>query len=390
MKNFKYSIIDFFRRKKKKHEEAYIEHIAFHKKMNEFYKENDEFKRYTRHVRYSRPIIIIFNIIIWVLIFKFFGMKYLSIIFAIIISAGGILEFLFLITLEKRVFKPINELIKGVEEIANGNYEVKVEYEARNEVSMLATAFNDMAEKLYKAELLKTEYEDNRKALVANISHDLKTPITSIQGYVEVLMQTENIPEETMKKYHQTIYSNATYVNKLIDDLFLFSKLDMEKLDFQFEKLNVKAFMDDIMQEFEFELENRNVVFQYECSLKDTYYFNIDRNRMYQVLKNIIGNAVKYGDKDDLLLKVKVLIEGENACISIEDNGPGIAEDKLSHIFDRFYRVDSARTKDLISTGLGLSIAKELVEAHGGIIKVTSEENSGTCFTILLNAERSL
>ena len=173
----------------------------------------------------------------------------------------------------------------------------------------LVNAFNDMAEKLHKAELLKAEYEENRKALVANISHDLKTPITSIQGYVEVIMKTENMPEDTLNKYHETIYNNAAYVNKLIDDLFLFSKLDMEKLDFEFEKLNLKAFMDDVMQEFEFELDSRNVIFNYECNLKDTYYFNIDRKRIFQVLRNIIGNAVKYGDKGNLEIKARLYVE---------------------------------------------------------------------------------
>ena len=201
-------------------------------------------------------------------------------------------------------------------------------------------------------------------------------------------MKTENMPFDTLNKYHQIIYNNAAYVNKLIDDLFLFSKLDMDKLDFQLERLNLQAFMDDVMQEFEFELDSRDVIFSYEKDLKDTFYFNIDRKRIYQVLKNIIGNAVKYGEKENLELKVRLYVEENNACIAISDNGTGIAEDKLPHIFDRFYRVDYARTKDLISTGLGLAIAKELAEAQGGSIKVTSEENVGTCFTILIPIER--
>ena len=112
-------------------------HKAFHKRMNEIYTENEEFKRYFRHVRYTRPLIIVFNVLIWYLIFKYFGVKSMSIIFAIIISAAGIIEVLFLITLEKRVLKPINKLTNAVEEIAKGNYEVTVDYEARNEVSIL-------------------------------------------------------------------------------------------------------------------------------------------------------------------------------------------------------------------------------------------------------------
>ncbi|WP_035795097.1 sensor histidine kinase [Clostridium akagii] len=389
-KKFRSKFTEFLKNREKKHAENTKFHIAFNEKMKEFFEENNEFKRYTRHLKYSRVFFIIFNVLIWYLIFGYFGVKSMSIIFAVIISAAGIIELLYLGTLEKRVLTPITELIKGVDEIAKGNYEIKVDYTARNEVSILVNSFNDMAEKLHKAEILKIEYEANRKALVANISHDLKTPITSIQGYVEFIMKAENMPQDTLNKYHKTIYNNAAYVNKLIDDLFLFSKLDMEKLDFNYEKLNLKAFMDDVMQEFELELDSRNVVFHYENSLRDTYYFNIDRKRIYQVLKNIIGNAVKYGDKTDLKIIVNLYVEENNACVSIEDNGPGIPPDKLPHIFNRFYRVDYARTKDLISTGLGLAIAKELIEAQGGSINASSEENKGTCFTILIPIERSL
>ena len=384
IKNF----TEFFKQRKKRHEEDEKAHIAFHQKLNDIYKENNEFKKYITRVRYSRPLIVVFNIVTWYLIFRYFGIGSLSIFFAVILTMAGILELLFLFSLEKRILNPINELKDAVEEIAKGNYEVNVNYKSRNEISSLVNSFNDMAKKLHEAELLKAEYEDNRKALVANISHDLKTPITSIQGYVEVIMKTENMPFDTLNKYHQIIYNNAAYVNKLIDDLFLFSKLDMDKLDFQLERLNLQAFMDDVMQEFEFELDSRDVIFSYEKDLKDTFYFNIDRKRIYQVLKNIIGNAVKYGEKENLELKVRLYVEENNACIAISDNGTGIAEDKLPHIFDRFYRVDYARTKDLISTGLGLAIAKELAEAQGGSIKVTSEENVGTCFTILIPIER--
>lgn len=380
--------LDYYKHIERHHHGEELIRKAFDKKMKELYQENDEFKKYFRHVRYSRPAIIVFNIIVWFLIFNFFGIRVMSITFAVIISIAGFLELIFLLSLEKRVLKPIKELIEGVDEISKGNYQVQVEYNGRNEVSVLAEAFNDMAKKLHEGEILKAEYESNRKALVANISHDLKTPITSIQGYVEVIMKTENMPQDTLNKYHHTIFNNAVYVNKLIDDLFLFSKLDMDKLEFEFEKLNLKAFMDDVMQEFEFELDSKNATLYYERNINENYYFNIDRKRMYQVLRNIIGNAVKYGDKENLQLRVKLYVEENYAYIKIADNGPGIPADKLPHIFDRFYRVEYARTKDLMSTGLGLAISKELVEAQNGKITVTSEENKGTCFTIRMKVER--
>ncbi|MDF2504347.1 ATP-binding protein, partial [Clostridium sp.] len=115
---------------------------------------------------------------------------------------------------------------------------------------------------------------------------------------------------------------------------------------------------------------------------------NIDRKRVNQIFRNIIGNAVKYGLEDKLEIKVRLYEQEEQVCIDIHNNGPSIPKDKLNHVFDRFYRIDYARTKDLMSTGLGLAIAKELVESHKGKIKVVSEEKIGTCFTVIFPIEK--
>ncbi len=121
-------------------------------------------------------------------------------------------------------------------------------------------------------------------------------------------------------------------------------------------------------------------------TLKKRFYINVDGKRVNQIFRNIIGNAIKYG-YDNMRIEV-TLYEGKNhVCIDVKDNGPGIPEDKLPNIFNRFYRIDHARTKDLMSTGLGLAIAKELVESHNGEIKVSSMEGIGTCFTIMLPKE---
>ncbi|MNP04917.1 Sensor histidine kinase YycG [compost metagenome] len=184
-------------------------------------------------------------------------------------------------------------------------------------------------------------------------------------------------------------------MNKLIDDLFLFSKLDMQKLEFNFELINIKNFMGDLMEEFQFELEDKNINFNYESKIKEALIVKIDRKRIHQVFRNIIGNAVKYAPTDgskntsnkETNIDVELYVNNGFINIDIKDNGEGIPEDKLPYIFDRFYRIDYARTKDLMSTGLGLAISKELVDAHGGSIKAESKINEGTCFTITLPIE---
>ncbi|MNM88039.1 Sensor histidine kinase YycG [compost metagenome] len=206
---------------------------------------------------------------------------------------------------------------------------------------------------------------------------------------------TEDLPKETIKKYNQIIYNNAGYMNKLIDDLFLFSKLDMQKLEFNFELINIENFMGDLMEEFQFELEDKNINFNYESKIREELIVKIDRKRIHQVFRNIIGNAVKYAPTDgvndnsnkETKIDVELYVNNGFINIDIKDNGEGIPEEKLPYIFDRFYRIDYARTKDLMSTGLGLAISKELVDAHGGSIKAESKINEGTCFTITLPIE---
>jgi signal transduction histidine kinase len=312
------------------------------------------------------------------------GFKGIGIFFAVIISIKEIFQFLFLLRLEKRIFTPIEKLKLGVDEIAKGNYRIKVECDVPNDLGLLIYSFNEMAQKLYESEKIQTEYEENRKTLIANISHDLKTPITAIQGYIEALLDGSIKNESDKDKYLRTIHHNTVYINKLIDDLFLFSKLDMQKLDFSYEAVHICAFMNDFMEEYKFDLEEKNIKFEYVDQLEHDYCINLDGKRFHQAFDNIINNAVKHGPENDLVIQITMGLKNDFICLAIQDNGPGIAADKLPYIFDRFYRIDTERKKDYVCTGLGLAIAQELVEAHGGKITVSSQENEGTCFTIML------
>ncbi|AND84701.1 HAMP domain-containing protein [Clostridium tyrobutyricum] len=371
---------------RKSHEEFHKIQDEINKKIKKEYIKNSEFEWYYRHIRYSRIFTIIFNIIVWFLIFRYFGAKAVAIGFAVTFGIGGLHQFLFNKNLEKEIFRPISKLKKGFDEISKGNYEVTVEDNADSEIKDLVDSFNEMAKKLNEGVKLKKAYEENRKLLIANISHDLKTPITSIQGYIETMLERQELPKDKINKYHKIIYNNSVYMNRLIEDLFLFSKLDMQKLELNLQKIDASAFMFDLMEEFKYDLEDRGIEFYYKEDLEKAFYINVDGKRVNQIFRNIIGNAIKYG-YDNMRIEV-TLYEGKNhVCIDVKDNGPGIPEDKLPNIFNRFYRIDHARTKDLMSTGLGLAIAKELVESHNGEIKVSSMEGIGTCFTIMLPKE---
>ena len=368
----------------RRHSECDWQKEELQKHFKELHKSRREFRRMHRYARFSPPFILILNLFIWYLVFRYAGIKVVSVFFAMLFTVGGFFEFFFLRKLESRILTPIDSLKGGIEEVAKGNYNVKVESNEHNEISLLIDSFNEMANKLQESEKIKAEYEENRKKLIANISHDLKTPITSIQGYIEAITEGNSMPPEDLSRYLKIIYNNTAYINRLIDDLFLFSKLDMQKLEFQFVNVNVRSFVNDMMEEFKLEFEEKNIRFDYYDRLSEDYSFNVDGKRLNQVFRNIIGNAEKYGLEQNVFIRTELYKFNDFVCIDIKDNGPGIPEDKLIHIFDRFYRIDTERTKDFMSTGLGLAIAKELVEAHRGRITVSSVENEGTCFTVML------
>ncbi|NMM63997.1 HAMP domain-containing histidine kinase [Clostridium sp. P21] len=370
------------------HEKHHRWHNEPHKHLHGIHeihhRHKDEFRLCHKYLIWLRPMAFLINILIIYLIFKVVGIKAITIFFAAIFTAKEIAHLYIYWRLEKRIMKPIESLKTGVEQIAKGNYEVRIEKKVYNEIGILIDEFNKMAEKLEQGEKLKKEYEENRKTLIANISHDLKTPITSINGYVEAILDGVAHSPDTINSYLKTIHSNIDYINRLIDDLFLFSKLDMQKVDFKFEKVKIKPFMQDLMEEFAFVLGEKNIKFSFTDKIEREIEVNIDGKRIYQTIRNIIGNAVKYGEKETLAISIGLKDEKDHIKIIISDNGPGIAPDKLPYVFDRFYRIDTERTKDLMSTGLGLAIAKEMVEAHGGKISVQSILSEGSTFIVEL------
>ncbi len=376
---------EYFEKLKELNEMRYelvYEHQKIHHKSH--HKQFNEFNRIHRYLRWMRPTGILISILLVFSIFKFVDVKAVTIFFAMIFIVHQSSHIYITMRMEKRIMKPIEKLKDGVEQIARGNYDVKIDNDVYNEIGILIYDFNKMAETLKKSEKMKLEYEENRKALIANISHDLKTPITSINGYIEALVDDVVTSPDKVKNYLNIIHNNTIYINNLIDDLFLFSKLDMQKLDFNFETVKFRSFMSDLMEEFDFVLKEKNIEFKFEDRLSEELEVNIDGKRIYQVIRNVIGNAIKYGRQEDSIIKVELSNNDEWIKIEIKDNGPGIPEDKLSNIFNRFYRIDTERTKDFMSTGLGLAIAKEMAEAHGGKIYASSIMEKGSTFTIEL------
>jgi signal transduction histidine kinase len=363
------------------------------------YPEDRHYRFYRRHIRYARPVLLGMMIVFWgVLLLSgglAAGIRFIAAVFAVISIAGGISELVVMLHMDSRILHPLAELETAARLIAAGDFSVHVNVPFHPETADFVRTFNGMAESLRFNAQLKKEYEENRKELIANISHDLKTPVTAVLGYVDALHDLAPDDKEKTERYLSVIRSNTVYLNRLIDDLFLFSKLDIHKLEFYFEEVTVKNYLRDLMEEFSLDLVGHGIRFIYYDMLPGQTSAQLDPKRFCRIVRNIIDNARRYGPAEGLKIEVTAVVEPfpvaaetmpdrERMCfrLSIADNGSGLPEEKLVHIFERFYRADTERTKNIESTGLGLAIARELVEAHCGTITARNVSSGGLVFDI--------
>jgi histidine kinase len=298
----------------------------------------------------------------------------------ILVITNGLLTYF----MSKSIIKPIDRLKKAARSIKNGNLEHTITAVRMDEIGQLTADFEEMRLQLKESFEIQKQYEENRKELIAHISHDLKTPITSIKGYIEGIRDGVADTPEKRARYIQTIYSKAVDMDHLIDELFLFSKLDLGKAPFQFEAVDMKNYLEDFLEELSFDLTKMNVALDYHIHPKGSFLVKADREKLKRVLSNIINNSLKYMDKVEKKLNVTLSSSSEAIEIVITDNGPGIPEESLPLIFNQFYRAEQSRSKLTGGSGLGLSIARMIVEEHQGTIKVESKLNTGTKISITL------
>ncbi|WP_231891305.1 sensor histidine kinase [Paenibacillus swuensis] len=285
----------------------------------------------------------------------------------------------------RSVVKPLEKLRRSAEHIKEGQLDFQIGTAPRNEIGQLYTSFEEMRLKLKASVEMRLQYEENRKELLSNISHDLKTPLTTIKGYIEGIRDgVPNTPEK-MAKYVDTIYSKTNDMDRLIDELFLYSKLDLNQVPFSFQMIDIKRYVRDFAEELRFDLENRG--FQLELAIDESpqpWMVRADPEQFKRVLSNIIANSVKFADKSDRRIRLELKRTPSEAIVTLRDNGLGIPAEALTQIFDRFYRAEVSRNSRSGGSGLGLAIAKRIVEGHGGRIWAESEPGEGTSVMISL------
>lgn len=295
-------------------------------------------------------------------------------ILLILLFTAGMLN----IWIYRGIINPIRRLQTAAQNIKAGNLDFTIEAENNDEIGELCRNFEDMRLKLKESAEEKLSAEKENKVLISNISHDLKTPITAIKGYVEGIMDGVADTPEKQDRYIRTIYNKANEMDTLINELTLYSKIDANRIPYNFKRINVADYFSDCAEEVGLELEAENIKLTYINYVDADVQIIADPEQLRRVINNIIGNSVKYLDKTQGFINIRIRDVGDFIQVELEDNGKGIAAKDLPYIFDRFYRTDASRNSATGGSGIGLSIVRKIIEDHGGKIWANSKEGTGT------------
>ncbi|KIL40312.1 histidine kinase [Gordoniibacillus kamchatkensis] len=313
-----------------------------------------------------------------------FARKFFPSLFAALIVILVLTHTLLTYFVSRSIVKPLQKLKRAMNRVKAGDLEFEMQITSKDEIGQLSLAFEQMRGQLKQSIQTQLQYEENRKELISNISHDLRTPLTAIRGYVEGLEDGVADTPDKRQKYIGIISSKAEEMNRLIDELFLYSKLDLNRLPFNFEVVDLQAFLADWSEDLEFELGKQGVRYEADIALGQRAQASLDRDKMKRVFANIVDNSLKYMNKPEKKMSLRAFGTPHRAVIEIADNGQGIDAEALPHIFERFYRVDPSRNSHTGGSGLGLAISRQIVEGHGGTIEAHSVKGEGVRMTITL------
>lgn len=331
----------------------------------------------------------------------FAGIIYVS--SALLLTAGVMLLWIY-----RSFIKPLNLLTLATRKMQEGNLDFSIQGDPDDELGNLCEDFEDLRLHLKEQTEARLKYESDVIELISNISHDLKTPLTAIKGYAEGVLDGVADTEEKRERYLRTIYTKASDMQVLVDELAFYSKIDSNIVPYNFEILDLNGYFMDCVEDYSIDMEIKGIELDY-VPAEDGVFVVADAEQLRRVVNNVIGNSVKYMDRpvgatsseqDNMTEKTaqkggggRITIMArklENlAEISIRDNGPGIAPEDLTRIFERFYRADQSRNSRKGGTGLGLAISKKIIEDHGGTIRAESEQGVHTTiiFTLPLYKE---
>ena len=283
--------------------------------------------------------------------------------------------------LEEPGIRYLGRISDAVQSISQGNLNTEVDVTGDDEFSAMAANLNKMSSDIRKLMDKEREAERTKNELITNVAHDLRTPLTSIIGYLELLAGNTQIPQEMQHKYIEIAYSKSRRLEKLIEDLFGFTKLNYGKIAMHIGQIDIVKLLEQLLEEAYPNFEEKNLSYDLQSNVP-AKIISADGNLLARLFDNLIGNAIKYG-ADGKRVLVKIHGEEDTVTVSVTNFGRVIPADELPLLFNKFYRVEQSRSTATGGTGLGLAIAKEIVDMHGGTIRVASDLN-GTVFTVKL------
>ena len=292
--------------------------------------------------------------------------------------------FVFTITfliLQEKSFRYITEICNAMENISEGDLNTTVEVVGDDEFAVMAANLNKMVEDLKELMDKEREAERTKNELITNVAHDLRTPLTSIIGYLELLSGDMKLDPEVQKKYINIAYVKTKRLEKLIEDLFGFTRLNYGKISMNVSQVDVVKLLSQLLEEFYPSFVDKNLSYELQSNVP-VQIITADGNLLARLFDNLINNAIKYG-ADGKRILVKIHGEEEIVTIQVINYGYVIPAEELPLIFNKFYRVEQSRSTNTGGTGLGLAIVKNIVDMHGGDISVASDL-SGTVFTVKL------
>ncbi|WP_312148049.1 sensor histidine kinase [Paenibacillus odorifer] len=296
----------------------------------------------------------------------------LRVFFAVIIGFTVLFSLGFVMISVLHVVRPITRLTTATKRISKGRYDIKLNTWRRDEIGQLASHFMIMSRELERTNRARQEF-------VANVSHEIESPLTSIQGFAQAL-QDSTLPEDERLQYLNIIDQESHRLSLLSKQLLTLSSLDYDPNSIQKKSTDLRAQLRQVVQIMEWRLTEKQLAVR--LNLADISVLG-DPNLLFQVWMNLLSNAIKYTPAEGSIMISAKLVE-QNCIVSVSDTGEGISAEELPLIFDRFYKVDRARTHETHSSGLGLAISQKIVEAHNGTIEVTSTLGEGTTFTVTL------
>ena len=295
----------------------------------------------------------------------------------------GVFSVSFLL-LQSRSMRYISRISSAMREIAEGDLNITLDVEGDDEFADMAENLNNMVEELRQLMDRERESERTKNELITNVAHDLRTPLTSIIGYLELLSGPVKLNEEMQKKYLDITYKKSKRLQKLIEDLFGFTKLNYGKISMKVSKVDIVKLLSQMLEEFYPNFMEKNLAYELQSNVT-AKVITADGNLLARLFDNLINNAIKYGSEGKKII-VKVDATDTVVTVSVTNFGYVIPKVELPLLFEKFYRVEQSRSVNTGGTGLGLAIAKNIVDMHGGTIGVTSDLN-GTVFTVKLKVD---